>query len=165
MKASEVYYFICLRPIFDTFPLLLQGVEGSPLMCLTPQGTWQIEGVLSHYSNCGTSNHPAIFTSLKEWNAWIINSIGKTKYQVTSRKKSLEENSVLLSTQSSEKLSSGTPSSPPIPAALNVSSAEALVQTNPTAPSTQTSPTAPSTQSGVATPGTEQSDGGSGGIA
>lgn len=54
----------------------LQGDEGSPLMCLTKGGSWELEGLLSHHSNCGTAKHPAIFTATRALNTWILNTIG-----------------------------------------------------------------------------------------
>ena len=64
--------------LHQEFPGPCHGIEGSPLMCLSPKGTWEIEGLLSHYSNCGTANHPAIFTSLRHLRTWVINTVGKS---------------------------------------------------------------------------------------
>ncbi|XP_057671957.1 uncharacterized protein LOC130903730 isoform X2 [Diorhabda carinulata] len=52
--------------------------EGAPLMCFSDKTkTWELQGLLSHPSNCGSSNkHPAIYTAidttLRTWMSHII---------------------------------------------------------------------------------------------
>jgi len=51
--------------------------EGSPLMCLSDSGVWQLQGVLSHHGECGgRSVRPAIFTAIHQVREWIASTVG-----------------------------------------------------------------------------------------
>ncbi|KAF2358684.1 SRCR-like domain [Trinorchestia longiramus] len=60
-------------------PAPCHGDEGSPLMCQSSDGSWRLEGLLSHHSNCGTAKHPAVFTATGALETWILNTIGMAK--------------------------------------------------------------------------------------
>lgn len=55
---------------------LPQGGSGGPMMCLTPSGSWQLEGLFTHQRGCLGSKHPAVFTDVSEVQKWIVNTIG-----------------------------------------------------------------------------------------
>ena len=53
---------------------------GSPLMCLTTEGVWQLQGILSTRGDCDkespSGGRPAVFTDIMEMREWIGNTIG-----------------------------------------------------------------------------------------
>ena len=54
---------------------------GSPLMCLTEAGQWQLQAVLSSRGDCpgsGSRVRPAVFTNIVLLRDWIYNTIGRT---------------------------------------------------------------------------------------
>nr|CAD7425849.1 unnamed protein product [Timema monikensis] len=50
--------------------------EGSPLMCISDNGMWELQGVLAHHSNCGRGYHPSIFSSVSAVRSWVETTIG-----------------------------------------------------------------------------------------
>jgi secreted trypsin-like serine protease len=51
--------------------------EGSPLMCLSSSGVWQLEGVLSSRGGCGGQHQrPNVFTAVETVREWIQKTIG-----------------------------------------------------------------------------------------
>ena len=54
---------------------------GSPLMCLTEAGQWELQAVLSSRGDCpgsGARVRPAVFTNILLLRDWIYNTIGRT---------------------------------------------------------------------------------------
>ena len=61
--------------------MLLQNDEGSPLMCLSESGVWQLHGVLSSHGECGGStDRPAVFTGIHAVREWIGSTVGKSDF-------------------------------------------------------------------------------------
>ncbi len=58
--------------------LLLQGDEGSALMCITEGGVWQLQGVLSRRGTCGGDllARPSVYSSIPFNRDWIDRTIG-----------------------------------------------------------------------------------------
>ena len=58
----------------------LQTDLGSPLMCLSESGIWQLHGVLSHRGECSPQNpsgrRSAVFTDIMDTKEWIYKTIG-----------------------------------------------------------------------------------------
>ncbi len=57
---------------------LLQGDEGSALMCITEGGVWQLQGVLSRRGTCGGDllARPSVYSSIPFNRDWIDRTIG-----------------------------------------------------------------------------------------
>lgn len=96
-------------------------------MCQASDGSWQLEGLLSHHSNCGTAKHPAIFTATRTLNTWILNTIGMSKTVKTSAPMITTEKTVTPEPSSSSEPSSekdnnesSTPAAPEGPPASPV---------------------------------------------
>jgi len=49
--------------------------EGSPLMCLSETGVWELHGVLSKHGQCGTER-PAVFTGIHAVRGWVESTVG-----------------------------------------------------------------------------------------
>ncbi|KAJ8964247.1 hypothetical protein NQ314_005034, partial [Rhamnusium bicolor] len=56
--------------------------EGAPLMCFSNASeSWELQGILSHPENCGSSPHPATYSSIDlKLRSWITNTIGKEAF-------------------------------------------------------------------------------------
>ena len=65
--------------VFDVV-YVLQTDLGSPLMCLSASGAWQLQGVLSTRGDCSpespSGGRPAVFTDIMDTKQWIVNTIG-----------------------------------------------------------------------------------------
>lgn len=64
--------------MITSYNIYLQNDEGSPLMCLSDSGVWQLHGVLSYHGVCeGDTARPAIFTGIDSVREWIWSTVGK----------------------------------------------------------------------------------------